>query len=281
MRNMQPLVVCLWICAGTIVATWLLSVFTREYSWVDRVWSLSPIVYVWVFAAASGFENARLVLMAVLVTLWGARLTFNFARKGGYARGGEDYRWAALRARMPKPAFQAFNLLFIAGYQNALILGMTLSTFTVDQAMPTPLGVADVLVAALFLLLLIGETIADQQQWDFHQWKKSEIAGGRAPSTRFLQTGLFRYSRHPNFFFEQAQWWALYLFAVVATGSVLHWTILGPLLLTALFIGSTIFTESLSKARHPEFADYQATTSAIVPWFPRRRTAEAAEAPAS
>ncbi|MEL4318638.1 DUF1295 domain-containing protein [Leifsonia sp. YIM 134122] len=278
---MQPLVVCLWICAGTIVATWLLSVLTREYSWVDRVWSLSPIVYVWVFAAASGFENARLVLMAVLVTLWGARLTFNFARKGGYARGGEDYRWAALRARMPKPAFQVFNLLFIAGYQNALILGMTLSTFTVYQAMPTPLGLADILVAVLFLLLLAGETIADQQQWNFHQQKKAEIAGGRTPSTRFLQTGLFRYSRHPNFFFEQAQWWALYLFAVVATGSVLHWSILGPLLLTALFIGSTVFTESLSKARHPEYADYQATTSAIVPWFPRRRTTETAEAPAS
>ncbi|KQX08375.1 MULTISPECIES: DUF1295 domain-containing protein [unclassified Leifsonia] len=278
---MQPLVVCLWICAGTIVGTWLLSVLTREYSWVDRIWSISPVVYVWVFAAASGLGDARLVLMATLVTLWGARLTFNFARKGGYARGGEDYRWAALRARMPKPAFQIFNLLFIAGYQNVLILGMTLSAFTVYQAVPTPLGLADLLVAALFLVLLVGETVADQQQWNFHQGKKAEIASGRVPSVRFLQTGLFRYSRHPNFFFEQAQWWALYLFAVVATGTVLHWSVLGPLLLTALFIGSTVFTESLSKARHPEYADYQASTSAIVPWFPRRRTADVAHAPAS
>ena len=281
MRNMQPLVVCLWICAGTIAATWLLSVLTREYSWVDRIWSLSPIAYVWVFAAASGLADARLVLMAVLVTLWGVRLTFNFARKGGYARGGEDYRWAALRARMPKAGFQAFNLFFIAGYQNALILGMTLSAFTVYQAGPSPLGIGDVVVAVLFLALLTGETIADQQQWRFHQWKKAEIAEGRSPSVRFLQTGLFRYSRHPNFFFEQAQWWALYLFAIVATGTALHWSILGPLLLTALFMGSTVFTESLSKARHPEYADYQASTSAIVPWFPRRRAADPAEAPAA
>ncbi|MET0975549.1 MAG: DUF1295 domain-containing protein [Leifsonia sp.] len=271
---------CLWICAATIVATWLLSVITREYSWVDRIWSISPVVYVWVFAAAAGFSDPRLLIMAALVTLWGARLTFNFARKGGYARGGEDYRWAALRGRMSPALFQVFNLLFIATYQNLLILGITLPAWTVYAAGPTPLGVWDVAIAVLFLALLFGETVADQEQWNFHQWKKAETAAGRTPNPRVLQTGLFRYSRHPNFFFEQAQWWAFYLFAVAATGIVLHWTLLAPVLLTALFIGSTAFTESLSKARHPEYAEYQASTSAIVPWFPRKAQ-QRAEAPAS
>ncbi|THG35414.1 DUF1295 domain-containing protein [Glaciibacter flavus] len=268
---MNPLVTCLWICGVTIALTWIASLVTREYSWVDRIWSISPVIYVWVFAAASGMTDARLVLMACLVTAWGARLTFNFARKGGYARGGEDYRWAALRKRMSPALYQVFNLLFISIYQNALILGITLPAWTVYAASPrTPLGIWDILIAVLFLALLAGETIADQQQWNFHQWKKTESAAARTPSPTFLTTGLFRYSRHPNFFFEQSQWWAFYLFAIVATGSVFHWTLLFPVLLSLLFVGSTVFTEAISKQRHPEYVDYQAGTSAIVPWFPRR-----------
>lgn len=271
MRCMNPLVTCLWICGVTIALTWIASLVTREYSWVDRIWSISPVIYVWVFAAATGMSDARLVLMACLVTAWGARLTFNFARKGGYARGGEDYRWAALRKRMSPALYQVFNLLFISIYQNALILGITLPAWTVYAASPrTPLGIWDILIAVLFLALLTGETIADQQQWNFHQWKKTESAAGRTPSPTFLTTGLFRYSRHPNFFFEQSQWWAFYLFAIVATGSVFHWTLLFPVLLSLLFVGSTVFTEAISKQRHPEYVDYQAGTSAIVPWFPRR-----------
>ena len=96
---MGPVSVCLLICAALTAATWIASIATREYSWVDRIWSIAPIVYVWVFAIATAFD-ARLVLMAALVTIWGLRLTFNFARKGGYRPGGEDYRWAVLRGRM-------------------------------------------------------------------------------------------------------------------------------------------------------------------------------------
>jgi steroid 5-alpha reductase family enzyme len=95
-------------------------------------------------------------------------------------------------------------------------------------------------------------------------------AAAREPQPRFVQTGLWRTSRHPNFFAEQAQWWVFFFLGAVAAGSVLEWTILGALLLTALFIGSTIFTESITRSRYPEYADYQATTSAIVPWVPRR-----------
>src|SRR6187397_1342866 len=116
---MGPLGVCLLICAAVTAATWIASVATREYSWVDRIWSIVPVAYVWVFAGWSGLD-ARLVLMAVLVTLWGIRLTFNYARKGGYRPGGEDYRWAVLRRRMSRPQFALFNLLFISIFQNAV-----------------------------------------------------------------------------------------------------------------------------------------------------------------
>lgn len=273
---MEPLIVCLWILAAACAATWVLSLITGEHSWVDRIWSIVPVVYVWVFAGAAGLTDVRLDLLAVLVTLWGARLTFNFARKGGYAPGGEDYRWEVLRGRMSPAAFQLFNLFFIVIYQNVLLLLIALPAWTAYQHR-TPLTPLDVILAALFLAFLTGETIADQQQWRFQQRKKAELAAGRQPSPRFLQTGLFRYSRHPNFFFEQAQWWVVFLFGCVAAGSLLQWTAIGPLLLTGLFVGSTVFTESISRSRYPEYADYQARTSPVVPWFPRRRdTAEGA-----
>jgi steroid 5-alpha reductase family enzyme len=265
---MAPLVVCLVICGAITAATWHASLATREYSWVDRIWSIAPVVYVWVFALGAGFD-ARLVLMAGLVTAWGIRLTFNYARKGGYRPGGEDYRWAVLRGRMSPVQFQVFNLLFVSISQNALILLFCLPAYTASEAVVAPLGVWDVVLALAFLGFLVGETIADQQQWTFHRWKAAERAAGRTPAPGFLHTGLFRVSRHPNFFFEQGQWWVFYGFAIAATDVWLHWTIAGAALLTLLFIGSTIFTESISRARYPDYDEYRARTSAIVPWFPR------------
>lgn len=260
---------CLCVLVGVCALTWGLSLVTGEHSWVDRIWSVVPVVYLWIFAAAAGLQDARLDLMAVLVTLWGARLTVNFARKGGYAPGGEDYRWAVLRGRMSRGAFALFALFFIVIYQNVLLLLIALPAWTAYQYR-TPLNGLDILCALAFLGFLVGESVADQQQWDFHRWKKAEIAAGRQPRPRFLQTGLFRCSRHPNFFFEQAQWWVVFLFGCVAAGSLLQWTVIGPLLLTGLFVGSTIFTESISLSRYPEYAVYQRRTSPIVPWFPRR-----------
>ena len=121
---MDPLVLVL-IAAGIASAfCWIASLITKDTSWVDRLWSIVPVVYVWIFAIAgitAGDDAVRLIVMAVLVSAWGARLTFNFARKGGYT-GMEDYRWAILRGRMKPWQFQLFNLFFIVLYQNALLV---------------------------------------------------------------------------------------------------------------------------------------------------------------
>ena len=228
---MEPLVLCLWIFVGASMGTWLLSLVTREYSWTDRIWSIIPIVYVAVFAVASG-GDARLVLMTVLVALWGARLTFNFARRGGYAPGGEDYRWPILRARLKRWQFELFNLLFITVYQNIILLLISLPAYTA-LTNPQAFGAVDAVLTVVFVGLLVGETVADQQQWNFHRGKHAALAAGRQPESRFLRTGLFRYSRHPNYFFEQAQWWVVFGFGAAAAGSVLQWTVFGPVLLTA------------------------------------------------
>ncbi|WP_136036892.1 DUF1295 domain-containing protein [Microbacterium sp. K35] len=274
---MDALQIVVLVAALASLVCWILSLITRDTSWVDRAWSIVPVVYVWIFVAGAftaDAGSARIVLMGILVTAWGARLTFNFARKGGYT-GMEDYRWAILRKRMRPWQFQVFNLLFIIGYQMTLLVLITLPAWLAAQH-PTALTGWDALFTIAFLGFLIGETVADQQQWNFHQRKK-QAGGDLAPG--FATTGLFRYSRHPNFFFEQAQWWAFYALGATAAatagagvlGGVLNPTIVGAALLTVLFLGSTIFTESITASKYPAYADYRQTTSMLVPWPPRRR----------
>lgn len=255
------------LCAGVAAGCWLLSVITREYSWVDRLWSVLPPIYVGMYAHATDFSDARLLLMTALSALWGARLTFNFARKGGYARGGEDYRWAVLRQRLSPWQYQLLNFFFIAGIQNALLWALALPAWVARQHRGTPLGVGDGVAAALFLLLLLGETIADQQQWQFQQQKKARQARGETVDPPFLTTGLFRFSRHPNFFCEVSQWWVFYAFSVLSGGAPLNVSIVGALVLTTLFHGSTNFTEALSLAKYPTYAAYQKTVSRLIPWL--------------
>jgi len=267
---MSPLTIVIIIAAAVCAFVWIASLITKDTSWVDRIWSIVPVVYVWVFAISAGLTDARLDVMAALVTIWGARLTFNFARKGGYS-GMEDYRWAVLRAKMTPVQFQLFNFFFIVLYQNLILVLIALPAYTAWQNQGTPFGPLDAILAAVFLAFTAGETIADQEQWDFHKRKNAEIAAGRTPSPRFLQTGLFRVSRHPNFFFEQAQWWVLFFLGSSAAGSVFQWTVVGAFLLSVLFIGSTIFTESITVGKYPEYVDYQRRTSPIIPWFPRRQ----------
>ncbi|SDG89946.1 DUF1295 domain-containing protein [Microbacterium pygmaeum] len=281
---MDPLALVLLVAAATCAFCWIASLITKDTSWVDRIWSIVPAVYVWIFAVAGmgdGKDATRLVVMALLVTAWAARLTFNFARKGGYT-GMEDYRWAVLRGRMKPWQFQLFNLFFIVLYQNALLVLITLPAFIAWQN-PAPFGGWDLAFAVLFAAFLIGEFTADQEQWSYHEAKRA--AGGHL-EPGFATAGLFRLSRHPNFFFEQAQWWAFYALGAAAAvasglgfwGGAINWTIIGAVLLTILFIGSTIFTESITGSKYPAYADYKRRTSMLVPLPPRKTAPKKAKA---
>lgn len=264
----SALELAIWLCAAFAALSWLLSVVTREYSWVDRLWSITPVVYVGWFTWSGSGDTARGRLMFFAALAWGLRLTFNFARKGGYARGGEDYRWAELRRRMSPTSFAVFNLVFIACYQHALLLLVSLPAWVAARS-TRPLGVLDAVAALLFAAFLVGETVADEQQWAFHQDKRRRQAEGGPVHPRFLSTGLFAWSRHPNYFCEQAMWWTMYLFGAAASGSWLNVGLVGPVLLTLLFIGSTSFTESITRAKYPEYAEYQRRTSRLWPRPPR------------
>ena len=108
-----PFGAALELCLVLALVAWLLSVITREVSWIDRLWSICPPVYCLIVAASVGFDTPRVILMTALVVAWGIRLTYNFARKGGYRPGGEDYRWAYVRKKYGPVGFQVLNLTFV------------------------------------------------------------------------------------------------------------------------------------------------------------------------
>jgi steroid 5-alpha reductase family enzyme len=269
MHPLSPLAVAAIACAAFIALCWLVSVITGNCSQVDRLWSIAPPLYVGWFAAQAGFRDPRLDVMTALTALWGARLTYNFARKGGYRAGSEDYRWPVLRKRFGPILFQLFNATFIAPYQNLLLFLIALPAWAAFERRTSPFGPVDAAATAGFVLFLAGETIADQQQWRFHADKHAKKARGEPVTDEFLTTGLFAWSRHPNFFCEQAMWWMVYLFSVGAGAGWLNATLAGPVLLTLLFQGSTTFTERLSLDKYPSYVGYQRTTSRLLPLPPR------------
>lgn len=241
---------------------------TSNNSQMDKLWSLLPIAYTWVIAFKAGLP-LRLVVMACLATLWGARLTFNFARKGAYKlrfwEGEEDYRWKVLRARkefQPHWKWMIFNLFFISLYQNVLVL---LTTFPALVLMGSekPFGWLDAVVAVLMLGFIVYETVADEQQWRFQTAKWKLIGEGLkleelpAPLDKgFNTTGLWNISRHPNYFAEQAVWCCFYLFSIAGGIGIINWSMIGALLLIVLFLGSSTFAEEISAGKYPEYAQY-------------------------
>lgn len=269
-----------WILLAAWLGCFLVGEASGNVSQVDRLWSLLPIAYAWVMAAWGDF-SPRLLLMAVLVTAWGARLTWNFSRHGAYRvkfwEAHEDYRWAVLRARpelQPRWKWTLFNLLFISGYQNVLILLMTLPGLVALQYRATPLNALDGVAAALMLFMLGLETVADNQQWRFQSARQARLKSGRPLEGEFakgfLDRGLWARSRHPNYFAEQSIWVAFYLFSVAASGQWLNWSAAGCLLLIVLFQGSAAFSEEISAGKYPAYADYQRRVPKFVPRLRRR-----------
>ena len=265
--SVEALTLLAKICLGAIIYCFVLGELTGNNSQVDKLWSLLPIVYVWVVAHYGGYST-RLIVMASLVSLWGIRLTYNFSRHGAFTirfwEGEEDYRWAVLRAR---PEFQAkwkwtlFNLFFICGYQQILILLFTLPIIIALQFNEVPFGNYDMIIAGLMLFFIIYETIADNQHWKFQseKWKKIkaniDLEGDYKKG--FLDKGLWAFSRHPNYFAEQAIWLSFYLFSITASSEWLNWSIAGCLLLIVLFQGSSNFSEEISTEKYPLYKEYQ------------------------
>jgi steroid 5-alpha reductase family enzyme len=265
-----------WGVGAVILFTFFVGQLTGNNSQVDKLWSIVPAPYAW-FMTWKGGMDERMVLMSVLVTIWAARLTFNFARRGGYSwkfwEGEEDYRWEVLRQR---PGFKnpfvwlLFNLFFICFYQNTLIFLFTVPVIAALADNAAPLGISDWILAGIYVALVVMEFVADQQQYDFQKEKYRRKNAGEdlgEYADGFIQTGLWSKMRHPNYFAEQAIWVVFYLFSVAATGEWLNWTIVGAVLLIILFKGSSDFSEEISAKKYPKYADYQKRVGRFLPKF--------------
>ena len=240
-----------FICGGSALYCFVVGELTGNNSQMDKLWSLLPIAYTWVIAFKGGLP-IRLVVMACLATLWGARLTFNFARKGAYKlkfwEGEEDYRWAVLRAKkefQPHWKWAMFNLFFISIYQNTLVLLTTLPALALMSS-DKPFGWLDCIAAAL----MEGKKL--------EELPKPYCLG-------FNTLGLWRVSRHPNYFAEQAIWFCFYLFTIAGGIGIVNWSLIGALLLMVLFQGSSSFGEEISSGKYPEYASYCSKVSRFLP----------------
>ncbi|ESK86608.1 integral membrane protein [Moniliophthora roreri MCA 2997] len=177
--------------------------------------------------------NPRALLMLGLVTTWMLRLSYNTYRRGLFSLKDEDYRWAVLRTQLSPFLFQVTNLTFIAITQNILLFFMGIPAYIAASQPPEPLATSDYALAALASTLLVLEFTSDNQQFSYQSYKAAHLKGGQYnaadhwPGARlqwtpadaqrgFITRGLFAYSRHPNFACEQAFWWTISLFPLLA-----------------------------------------------------------------
>lgn len=246
--------------------TFIFNVATKEYSWTDRLWSTLPVLMAWVYYLKT--HNSILLFTAMIITCWGIRLTFNFYRKGGYT-SKEDYRWAYLQTKITSPVlWQIFNFLFISIYQQLLFILFTLPLYlmALKDSKATNLTYLFFILAILFLIL---ETVADQQQWVFQESKygrRSKIDKlNKSYEQGFRTSGLFSISRHPNYLGELGFWFSIYLITSSAYGTYINWTIIGPILLLLLFMGSVVVTEGITKEKYSKYENYKKQVPALVP----------------
>lgn len=283
-NQLDTLIILAIIAGASALYCFVVGEITRNNSQMDKLWSILPAVYTWIVAARGGM-TPRLIVIAVLATLWGMRLTFNFARKGAYSikfwAGEEDYRWKVLRARkefQPRWKWALFNLLFISVYQNALVLATTFPALASMES-TAPFGWIDYLATALTLFFLVYETIADEQQWAFQTKKWKMLHEGKrleelpAPyNAGFNTTGLWAHSRHPNYFGEQGIWLSVSVFSIGAGVGIFNWSMIGALLLIVLFIGSSTFAEAISRSKYPLYDVYRKQVSKFFPWKKMKET---------
>lgn len=291
------------LCAASSALTFVVSSLTGNYSQVDKLWSILPVLYAWIAVVVQDGDNGadeRTLLMAVLASIWGARLTYNFCRRGGYQwppwKGDEDYRWSYIQrgdflSILAKPVtWILFNLLFISIYQNILLMLIALPSFVVTDlgsraecqglVVPFDLFGMDGVYTSIFISLVIIETLADQQQWNFQLEKarRRTIGSKKKESSTmpdddddyavgFCRSGFFSILRKPNYSAEQAIWMCYYFFTISATGGaqLFNWSISGCILLALLFQGSGWFTEMLSERKYPAYGAYKKEVPLYVP----------------
>jgi steroid 5-alpha reductase family enzyme len=251
--------------AADVVATFVIWGFSLRYrnsSFYDAYWSVIPplLAVYWYYAHLSADVNGvRAALVIALVWLWGIRLTANWATYWGGLHH-EDWRYPLVRARAGKAAVLA-DLFGIHLFPTVQVFLGCLPIWAVMSLGQRPLGWLDALACVVTLGAIAIETIADLQLHAFIAQRKSGD---------FIRSGLWGWSRHPNYFGELSFWWGLALFGLAVAPT--WWVLIGAVAMTAMFCFASIpLMDTRSVERRPAYAAYMREVSALVPLPPRRR----------
>jgi steroid 5-alpha reductase family enzyme len=237
---------------------WLVSVRIKDVSIVDPFWGLGFVLITLVYYITGGLRTGRSYLAIVLITIWAVRLSYHLFIRN--RQEGEDPRYRAMREHHGK-RFLWISLFTVFLLQGILlwIISMPLLGSVISDL---PLGYWDLMGSLIFFTGLTVESISDKQLARFRE--------NPSNTGLVLDTGFWRYSRHPNYFGETILWWGIYLIAV---GGEAYWTVVGPALLTFLLLrisGVTLLEKGLNKSR-PDYHKYVETTSPFILWPPKNK----------
>ena len=246
--------------AALMVATWLLSLALKNASIVDIAWGLGFVAVAWSVRFAVDGVTARQNLLVALTSVWGLRLGgYLFIRNHGK---GEDFRYRAMRKHWG-PKFPIISLLTVFTLQGVLMYVVSLGVQLGQAATSPSLGVLAWVGVAVWV---VGLTFEAEGDWQLAAFKRDPANQGKV-----MDRGLWRYTRHPNYFGDACVWWGIAL--VAAETGIGRWGLLGALVMTVLLLrvsGVALLEKSLSR-RKPGYAEYVARTSAFVPLPPKRR----------
>ena len=252
----HPYAIALLVILGFCVVSWLFSVIRKDVSFVDSLWSLFFVIAAVVFALDAQPISLRGKFVLALVVIWSLRLSIYItARNWGKP---EDYRYQSIRANN-EPGFAFKSSYIVFGLQGVLAWLIALPLLPAI-ASDVALNGIDLIAALLWLVGFVFEAGGDYQ---LARFKARDDSKGRV-----LDTGLWRYTRHPNYFGDFCIWWSFFLFAVASGG---WWSIASPLLMSFLLLkvsGVAMLEKTISE-RRPEYAEYIHRTNAFFPG-PRR-----------
>jgi steroid 5-alpha reductase family enzyme len=240
---------------------WLLSLPTKNASLADIFWGLGFVLLAWVSFFLSDGYLGRKILATLLTTAWGLRLSLHIAiRNWGH---GEDRRYQEWRRKRGNTFWWvSFFTVFLI---QAVLLWLVSLAVQLGQISPTPAHFTGLDILG-FLVWVAGFSFEAVADWQLARFKADPANRGKV-----MNRGLWGYSRHPNYFGETLIWWGLFLIALATPLG--WWAIISPVVITFLLlkVSGVVLLEKDIAERRPEYSEYLKTTSAFIPWFPKRR----------
>ncbi len=257
----QTLLIDFAVVLAAMVGLWFLGTTLRDVSIVDPFWGIGFVLVAWLAMCINWPGQTRVGLLVAMTTIWGLRLSL-FLLWRNWGRG-EDRRYTAMRLHHG-PRFWWVSLLTVFLLQGVILwlVAMPIQV-AAAQNMPKQLGWIDILGVLFWTTGVFFEAVGD---WQLARFKADPKNAGRV-----MDRGLWRYTRHPNYFGDFCVWWGLFL-VTVAAGA--WWTIGSPLLMSILLmrVSGVSLLESTIVDRRPEYAAYQARTNAFFPGLSREKS---------